>query len=170
MRLRNRNLQNHIGNTMEFKPGRNLREDPYLSYRFILVIDGMTAAGFNEVTGLTFETEVETFREGGFNEHERQLFGPSKCPEKLVLKRGLSGKEKSNELWLWYKNVMTGKLVRKNQVIITLRDFAGEKVPTWEWVFNSVCPVKWTGPQFNAGSAEVAFETIELIHRGLKVM
>jgi len=30
------------------------------------------------------------------------------------------------------------------------------------------CPVKWTGPQFKAGSAEVAFETIELIHKGLK--
>jgi hypothetical protein len=31
-----------------------------------------------------------------------------------------------------------------------------------------VCPVKWTGPKFHAGTAEVAFETIELIHKGLK--
>jgi phage tail-like protein len=152
---------------MEFESGRSLREDPYLSFRFILVIDGMTAAGFNEVTGLTFETEVETFREGGFNAHERQLFGPTKCPEKLILKRGLSGRPKSNELWLWYKDVIAGKFVRKKQVIITLQDYAGAEVPIWEWVFGDVCPVKWTGPQFRAGTAEVAFETIELIHKEL---
>lgn len=161
--LRNRNLLNHFGKVMELKPARSLREDPYLSFRFKLIIDGMTVAGFNEVTGLTFETAVETFREGGLNTHEQQLFGPSKGPEKLVLKRGLSG----DELWKWYKKVMTGQLVR-NDLTITLQSYDGEEVPKWKWVFEKVCPVKWTGPQFQAGTAVVAFETIELIHRGLK--
>lgn len=164
MPLRNPKLLNHPGKVMEFAPGRSLLKDPYLSFRFKVTIDGFDVAGFNEVTGLTFETEVESFREGGFNTHERQLFGPTKCPEKLVLKRGLSG----DELWNWYKEVMTGQLVRKDLVTITLQDYAGEKVPNWEWVFMKVCPVKWTGPQFRAGTAEVAFETIELIHKGLK--
>jgi phage tail-like protein len=170
--LRNRNLRNHCGNVMK-KP-RIIGEDPFLSFRFKIVIDGlnvagfdqMTGIGFNEVTGLTFETEVETFREGGLNTHEHQLFGPSKCPEKLVLKRGLAG----DELWQWYKQVMSGKLVRKNHVAITLRDYSGAEVPKWTWMFKNVCPVKWTGPQFRAGTAEVAFDTIELIHRGLRIM
>lgn len=142
---------------------RSLIKDPYLSFRFKVTIDGVVAAGFNEVTGLTLETEVESFREGGFNAHERQLFGPTKCPEKLVLKRGLC----STTLWLWYQDVMAGELVRKDQLTITLLDFSGVRVSNWEWVFMKVCPVKWTGPQFRAGSAEVAFETIELIHKGL---
>ena len=149
---------------MEFRPGRNIATDPYLSFRFKVTIDGEDIAGFNEATGLNFETEVESFREGGFNSHERQLVGPTKCPEKLILKRGLSG----NELWRWYKRILAGDIERKKQLTITLRDYSGADVSSWEWVFQDVCPVKWTGPQFRAGTAEVAFETIELIHKGLK--
>lgn len=159
--LRNRNLRNHSGNVMKQSP-RSIVEDPYLSFRFKVTIDDVDIAGFNEVTGLTFETQVESFREGGFNTHERQLAGPAKCPDRLVLKRGLS----SNKLWLWYKEVLAGQLARKKQLTITLLDYS-EDVPECEWVFMQVCPVKWTGPQFKAGSAEVAFETIELIHKGL---
>jgi phage tail-like protein len=163
MMLRNRNLLNHSGNVMKYDPGRSIVKDPYLSFRFKVTIDEVDVAGFNEVTGLTFETQVESFREGGFNAHERQLLGPTKCPEKLILKRGLSG----NELWLWYKDVLAGKLARKEQLTITMRDYSGADVQEWEWVFMNVCPVKWTGPQFRAGTAEIAFETIELIHKGL---
>ena len=143
------------------------RNDPYLSFRFHLDlrIDGKEAsAGFNEVKGLTFETQVETFREGGVNTAERQLFGPAKYPEKLVLKRGLS----SNELWGWYKKVMGGQLVRTD-LTITLKDYDGTEVQDWQWHFKQACPIKWIGPQFQASTAAVAFETIELIHRGLKL-
>jgi phage tail-like protein len=171
MMLRNRNLQNQYGNVMThgFPPPRNIVEEPYLSFRFKVTIDGIVVAvfkdgtGFNEVTGLTFETEFESFREGGFNTHERQLVGPTKSPDRLILKRGLS----SNKLWLWYKEVLAGQMARKELLTITLKDSSGTDVHKWEWVFMKVCPVKFTGPQFKAGSAEVAFETIELIHKGL---
>jgi phage tail-like protein len=143
---------------------RNIVEDPYLSFRFNVVIEGGVVAGFNEVNGLTFETEVEKFKEGGFNTHERQLVGPTKCSDRLILKRGLS----SNKLWLWYKKVLAGQMARKELLTITLRDSSGTDVHQLEWVFMQVCPIKWTGPQFKANSAEVAFETIELIHKGLK--
>ena len=148
---------------MKFDSGRSLNKDPYLSFRFHLKIEGKEAAGFNEVKGLTFETQVETFREGGFNRSEHQLLGPTKYPEKLVLKRGIS----NTELWGWYKEVMAGKLARAD-LTITLKDYDGTDVKHWQWVFMQACPVKWIGPQFQAGSAGVAFETIELIHRGLK--
>ena len=143
---------------------RSTGKDPYLSFRFKVQISGVNVAGFNEVTGLTFETSTESFKEGGFNEHERQLIGPTVSSGKLILKNGLS----DDSLWKWYKDVMAGRLVRKDLLTITLLDNAGKRVPKWEWVFMKVCPVKWTGPQFRAGTAEVAFESIELIHRGLK--
>ena len=152
---------------MADKPSpRNIATDPYLSFRFGVIIDDNPkhVAGFNEATGLTFETAIEPFREGGFNSHERQLVGPTKCPERLVLKRGLS----SNDLWSWYKRILGGDIERRKQLTIILRDYAGADVSNWKWVFQEVCPVKWTGPQFRAGTAEVAFETIELVHRGLK--
>lgn len=147
---------------MKFDPGRSLLKDPYLSFRFRLKIEGKVVAGFNEVKGLTAETQVETFREGGRNTFEHQLVGPTKYPEKLVLKRGLS----DDVLWLWYKDVMAGRLARTD-LTVNLLDYDGTEVPAWTWVFQKACPVKWNGPQLQAGTAGVAFETIELIHQGL---
>ena len=143
------------------KPVRSIGDDPYLSFRFRVEIDSLERAGFHEVTGLTFETDVQTFREGGGNLCERQLPGATKCPSKLVLKRGLA----DAELWSWYQDVMYG-LIKRQDVTILLLDPASDE-ERWRWLFLDACPVKWTGPNFRAGSAEVAFETVEVIHKGL---
>jgi phage tail-like protein len=65
--------------------------------------------------------------------------------------------------WSWYQEVMKGRIQRKD-VAILLLDSTGEE--TRRWSFRKACPVKWTGPEFRAGTAEVAFETIELVHHG----
>jgi phage tail-like protein len=148
----------------EPKSTRALDEDPFASFRFAVKIGDTNpnekVCGFSEASGLAIETDVETIREGGVNTHEIQLAGPSKFPSKLVLKRGLA----EAELWSWYQNVMQGKIERKTVTII-LQNYRGQK--EWQWVFSKACPVKWSGPEFRAGNAEVAFESIELVHRGL---
>lgn len=141
--------------------GRRISEDPYTSFRFTVAINGHEVGGFNEVTGLSWEADVERFREGGVNLYERQLPGPTKSPSRLILKRGLAD---SDALWSWYWDVMTGIIRRKN-LTISLQDYRG--IPQWQWVFCDACPVKWAGPEFRAGRAEVAFESIELVHKGL---
>jgi phage tail-like protein len=138
------------------------RKDPYASFRFNAEIDALPVSGFSEVTGLTVETNVETFREGGLNFHEHQLAGPTKFPSRLILKRGLAD---ADALWSWYQEVMNGRITRKN-VTITLRSHADED--KWRWVFSKACPVKWSGPEFRAGTAEIAFESIELVHMGFE--
>ncbi len=147
---------------LESKPARGIDKDPYVSFRFRTEIDSLVVSGFSEVTGLMFESEVETFREGGVNSSERQLAGPTKFPSKLILKRGLAD---ADALWSWYRDVMDGRIVRK-RVTILLLNHAGEE--KWRWVFREACPVKWSGPDFRAGAAEVAFESIELVHKGLE--
>ena len=142
-------------------PPRSIGKDPYISFRFRVEIDSLEVSGFNEVTGLTGETDVESFREGGVNLHEWQLAGPTKFPSKLILKRGLADAE---ALWSWYRHVMAGRIERK-RVTILLLNHAGEE--RWRWVFRDACPVKWSGPEFRGGTAEVAFESIELVHNGL---
>ena len=141
---------------------RGLDKDPFASFRFRAEIDGLQVSGFSEVTGLAFESEVQTFQVGGVNTHEWQLNGPTKFPSKLTLKRGLADED---ALWSWYQDVMNGRIKRKN-VTITLLNHADEE--KWRWVFSKACPVKWSGPEFRAGTAEVAFESIELIHMGLE--
>jgi len=144
-------------------PARSIKEDPYASFRFSAEIDGVQVSGFSEVTGLTLETDVETFREGGVNFYEHQLPGPTKFPSRLVLKRGLAS---ADALWSWYREVMTGSIKRKN-IKIKLLELSNVEQYTWQWIFTRACPVKWTGPDFKAGTAEVAFESIELVHGGL---
>ena len=139
---------------------RSMGKDPHLSFRFRVEIDGLDAAGFQEVTGLTAETEVESLREGGVNAHEWQLAGPTKYSSKLILKRGLADEE---SLWSWYQRVVSGQVERKGIAVILL-DHAGEE--KWRWTFREAYPVKWDGPQLRANRGEVAFETIELVHNG----
>ena len=137
------------------------RIDPYLAFQFAVEIDQQIVAGFSEVSGIDFETEVETFREGGEHLHQRQLAGPTKFPSKLVLKRGLTD---TDVLWSWYQDISRGRVTRKD-VSILLLDAIGEE--QWRWSFRNAVPVKWTGPQLRASKAEVAVETLELVHMGL---
>jgi phage tail-like protein len=137
------------------------RQDPYLSFQFSVEIKGGSVAGFSEVSGLDFESAVETFREGGELRHEQQLVGPTKFPSRIVLKRGVAD---SQELWLWHQEVTRGRVTRKH-VSIVMRDSAGHEKRRWS--FRDAVPVKWAGPQLRASSSEVAVETLELIHKGL---
>ncbi len=36
------------------------------------------------------------------------------------------------------------------------------------WAFLNAYPVKWTGPNLNAGSNQIATETLEVVHNGLR--
>lgn len=136
------------------------RRDPYLSFCFTIEVQRLVVAGFSEITGLGFETEVESFREGGLNQCERQLPGPTKHPSRLSLKRGVGDVD---GLWSWYEKILSGRIQRQD-ISILLFDGAGNEKRRWN--FRGACPVKWVGPDMKAGTAEVAFETVELVHRG----
>jgi phage tail-like protein len=136
------------------------RHDPYLSFNFAVEIKQTVVAGFSEVSGLEFESVVETFREGGEIGHEQQLAGPTRFPSRIVLKRGMT----DAVLWSWHQDVTRGR-VKRRDVSIVLRDSTGAE--KWRWSFRDAVPVKWVGPQFRASNSEVAVETLELIHRGL---
>src|ERR1044071_7150061 len=65
------------------------RSDPYSGFRFTVEIDGLLQGGFSKVRGLSRETRVESFREGGVNDFERKLVTLTTYPT-LVLERGLT--------------------------------------------------------------------------------
>jgi len=135
----------------------------YLDFAFSVSIKQVVVAGFSEVSGLVVETEVETFREGGVNDCEHQIAGPSKYPSRLVLKRGIGD---LTYLWDWYVGVTRGVIDRRD-VTIEMYDHQGN--PGLTWVFAKACPVKWTGPELRASTSAVAFEALDLVHRGVTV-
>lgn len=138
------------------------RDDPCLSFRFLVEIKSLAIAGFNEVSGLEVEADVQNFREGGENKREHQLVGAAKFPSRLTLKRGVTA---ADGLWKWFESTSQGR-VQRQKVAIVLMDSSGQEVR--RWAFDQACPVKWVGPRLAAGAAEVAFESVELIHAGLQ--
>jgi phage tail-like protein len=138
-----------------------IRLDPYLSYNFLVEIEGLIVGGFNEVRGLQVETEVKEYREGGRNEYIHKLAGPTRYPANLTLKHGLIDIE---TLWSWHQDVVQGTIERKNGTIYLLDQ---QRLPAMWWDFTEAYPVKWSGPDLNAASGNVATETVELAHKGI---
>jgi phage tail-like protein len=134
---------------------------PYLSFRFLVEIQGLIVGGFSEVSGLQAETEVESIEEGGVNDYVHKFPKKTKYPN-IILKKGMTD---SDALWKWYKDVVDGKITRKSGYIILVDDEGKEK---WRWNFIEAFPVKWTGPELKADSNTVAFESVEIAHNGIK--
>lgn len=153
-----------LGINAAFSAGSNLlgiRNDPYMAFNFLVEIEGLLVGGFSEVTGLQIETVIETYREGGLNEYEHKLAGPTRYPSNLSLKHGLTDIE---TLWSWHQDVTQGQITRKNGTIYLLDR---QRRPAMWWDFMEAYPVKWVGPELRADSNTVAVETVELVHRGI---
>jgi phage tail-like protein len=138
-----------------------IRTDPYLSANFLVEIEGLVVGGFQEVSGLQVETETEEYREGGLNEYVHKLAGPTRYPQNLVLKRGVTDVD---TLWSWHQKVVRGSVRRRNGSVYLL-DRAG--FPAMWWNFTGAYPVKWAGPELRAEQGAVAVEQVELVHRGI---
>lgn len=128
---------------------------PYTQFNFLLEIDGIVAAGFTEVSGVTMESDVIEYREGSDVTHVRKLPGLSKYGN-ITLKRGFTD---SAELSDWRKTVTDGQTQRKDGAIILMNE-AGE--PALRWEFTNAFPSKLEGATLNATANEVAMETVEL--------
>jgi phage tail-like protein len=100
------------------------------------------------------EWEVEQVKEGGLNTSVHQLPGRRK-PANISLKNGVG----KSGLLKWYFEAMGGKFTRKN-VTVTL--FNSLRKPVMEWHIEKALPIKWTGPQLNAGATTIAIQTLDL--------
>jgi len=137
------------------------RKDPFRGFNFLVEIDGLTRAGFQECSGLDKQTAVVEYREGAdgwvdkTNKHVRKLSGLSSVTN-ITLKRGITD---SNELWSWYK---TGEA--RSGSIVLLDEHSEEKL---RWNFINGLPTKWTGPSFNSTGNSIAIESFEIAYEEL---
>ena len=138
------------------------RVDPYGNFNFLVEIDGITRAAFHEVSGFDSTIDVVEHREGGDNLSPRKLPGMTKHSN-IVLKWGLAD---DTDLYNWHRDVVNGKVQRRNGSIVLL-DRAGQERRRWNFV--NAWPTKWDGPDFNAEGNDIAIETLELAHEGLEL-
>ena len=136
------------------------RTDPYRNFRFRVEFDHVQHGGFSRVKGLVRETKFEAYREGGVNDHEHRLATMTTYPS-LVLERGLA----DDYLWGWHEDVVGGRIKRRT-ITVGVHDAAGEEVT--RWLVEAAFPVKWTGTDLDAGSAQTLVESVELAHHGIR--
>lgn len=139
------------------------RIDPFLASRFYVEIDSDAKALFTECSGLSVETEVMEYAEGGVNDHVHKLPGRTKYSN-VTLRRGWA---QTDELWKWYEKTIAGKLERRDVSVLMFENKgqnAGQEVARWN--LKDAYPVKWQGPEFRADSNATAIETLELAHAG----
>ena len=138
------------------------RIDPYGNYNFLVEIDGIARAAFQEASGFDSSIDVVEHREGGENTTLRKLPAMTKYSN-ISLKWGTTD---DRELYDWHRQWVTGDPAakRKNGSIILLDRQGQEKL---RWNFENAWPTKWTGPSFNAEGNDVSIETLELAHEGL---
>lgn len=141
-------------------PETGSRQDPFPAFRFKVDIGGLVG-GFSECGGLTMETEVFEYPEGGTNDYVHKL--PTRFKQgNLTLKRGVV----DGKFWQWYAKTLPGKEKPRNGSIQQL-DERGTVVMTWR--IDRAYPRKVEGPSFNAGQSGVSVESMELCHHGLRL-
>jgi len=137
--------------------------DPLPVFKFWVEMKSIVVAEFKECSGLRLERSVEPLEEGGVNDRVHQLPGRNKYSN-IVLKYGVM---QTDELWKWYQEgLLDGKVKRINFTIL-LRNVKGEVVKRWS--VEDAFPVKWEGPSLNVEGNQVAVETLEIAHHGLKL-
>ena len=141
---------------------RALLKDPFLAFRFTVSIDNISVAGFSECSGLQLETETKEYMEGGENSFVHKLVTRTK-QSNITLKRGIIDRK----LWDWYWDITQGNIDYRSGHIIVWDP--SKRSIVLQYDFENAFPCKWTGPELNATQNNVATESFELCHHGLRL-
>jgi phage tail-like protein len=136
--------------------------DPYRSYNFKLLIEGVTEGHFTECSGLGIEVEAIKYREGGNNQVVRRIPGRVEYAD-VVLRYGLTD---SRDLWDWFNAAVEGSVERKNVSILMLGSDGATEVLRWNLL--NAWPSAWRGAPLDAMSQEVAIESLTLVFESLE--
>lgn len=135
----------------------------FRGFQFMVEIDGIDNARFQEVGGLDATVDVIEYREGGDLLGVRKLPGVTKHSN-LSLKRGFTSDAR---LYTWFEDVMTGRTekIRRNVSVVQL-DMAGKEVMRWN-LFQAF-PMKYTAATYNAKGNELSIETLEIAYERIE--
>jgi phage tail-like protein len=139
--------------------------DPYGGYFFALEINGTQVAHFQEFSGLKTATTVFEIEEGGMNGMTHKRPGQSRY-ENLVLKYATNA---SQTLLEWRDKYLQDKFSSRPGDSGAVVMYANDGTEIRRYSFTGAWPVSWEGPSLNAGSSDLAIETLEIAYDGLYV-
>lgn len=140
---------------------------PLKKYNYRVQVDNIDVAGFSEVSGFDASVDVIEYREG-----TEAINSPRKMPGltkygNVTLKWGMT---ESLSFYEWVAGIASGEKAtaedRVQDIVIYLQDDAHSDSASWTLI--NAWPCKYTAPDFNASSSEIAFESVELAFEEMK--
>ena len=134
-------------------------------------IAGLTEQYFQEVSGLSWELEVEDLPAGGANDYKIRLPKGLRYPN-LMLKRSMYADSK---LAKWMEDAIQSYFTNagapqpteaQTDVLITLMNHKGDILIQWQ--VQQAFPLKWNLAPFNAQESKFVTETFEFGYHSFK--
>ena len=134
-----------------------LRDVPYGNAQFLVEIDGVAEAAFEQVLLPELAITVVEFRDGGDAERvARKIPGPASYSN-LVLKRGFTG---SLVLYQWCQQTRQGEEGARRNIAIILLDEERREVARWR--LSNAFPTRYAFSPLDAMDGSELVECLEL--------
>jgi phage tail-like protein len=119
---------------------------------------------FQEVSGLDVEAQPIEYRHGDSKEFSTIKMPGIKKTSNVTMKKGIF--KSDNKFWDWFNQIKMNT-IKRIPVTISLLDEEGK--PTMVWTLANAWPSKITGTDLKSDGNEVAVESIEIAHEGIKI-
>lgn len=140
---------------------------PPVAFHFLVNFDlkdtGAQEVAFQEVSGISAELEMETYKEGGENRFVHKLPNRTNYPD-LVLKRGLLV---NSAIRKWIELAIYNLEIQPIDVVVKILN--EEHEPLQSYAFVNAYPKKWSISDLNAQSSSLVIESMELSYQYFNV-
>ena len=119
---------------------------------------------FQEVSGLDIQSEEIKYRHGDSPEFSVIKMPGMKKFGNITMKKGVF--KGDNKFWDWFNQIKMNT-IKRLPVTISLLDEGGQAAMVW--TLTNAWPTKITGTDLKSEGNEVAIETIDIVHEGLKI-
>ena len=148
------------------------RYDPYRTFKFQVVIDGVVVAGLSKMGALKKSTETSPWRTAGDPSHVRQIPGGSKY-DAITLEAGLTHDPQFMELANRVNNfdgdAAMSLLNFRTNMVINVLNLQGSVAMSYK-VFRAWVSEFQALPDFDANSMNtIGIQTIKLEHEGWQI-
>jgi phage tail-like protein len=146
--------------------------DPFLNFKFQVILNGTVVAAVSKVSALTRTTQVVSWREGGMAQSTRRLPGQTEYGP-VTLERGITMdvtfEQWANQVWYYPNTGALGQEVSlgnfRQNINIVLMNQAGQQVMSY-WVFSAWPSEYHALPELDGTGNGVALESLTLQNEG----
>ncbi len=120
--------------------------------------------GFQEVNGLSVETQVLEYRDGLSPDYSTLKMPGQQKYGNITLKRGVMAND--NEFFDWWNTHLLNTIERRDITISLLNE---KHEPVIAWKVRNAFPTKVSNGDLKSQANEVSIESVELAHEGITV-